>query len=112
VESIVVSSPMALTTSHMRALCHIRKATPALIDQAMDMPRLTSRASELFPQRPAAGQRQLLQVLFEKATWHAGTLRTTLFEPFEISRHSNQESFGKEKEKGGSGRDLGIWLLR
>ncbi len=33
-----------------------------------------------------------------------------LFEPFEILRHWNQENNRKEKENGGSGRDLGIWL--
>ena len=38
--------------------------------------------------------------------------RTTLFEPFEILRHSNQESYRKEKENSGSGRELGIWLPR
>ncbi len=37
-------------------------------------------------------------------------MRTTLFEPFEILRRSNQESYRKEKENGGSGRDLEIWL--
>jgi hypothetical protein len=74
------------------------------------MLRLTSRSSELFLQQPAAEQRRLLQVVVEKAAWLDGTLRTTLFEPFEILRHSNQESSRKEKENGGSGRDLGIWL--
>jgi hypothetical protein len=69
-----------------------------------------SRASELFLQQPAAEQRRLLQVVVEKAAWQDGALRTTLFEPFEILRHSNQESYRKEKENGGSGRDLGIWL--
>jgi hypothetical protein len=54
----------------------------------------------------------LLQVVVEKADWQDGALRTTLFEPFEILRHSNQESYRKEKENGGSGRDLGIWLPR
>src|SRR5579862_6460820 len=39
-----------------------------------------------------------------------GALQTALFEPFEILRHSNQESSRKEKEKAGSGRQLGIWL--
>jgi hypothetical protein len=88
------------------------KATPAPIDQALDMLRLTSRASELFLQQPAAEQRRLLRVVVEKAAWQDGALRTTLFEPFEILRHSNQESYRKEKENGGSGRDLGIWLPR
>jgi hypothetical protein len=74
------------------------------------MLRLTSRASELFLQQPAAEQRRLLQVVFEKAAWQDGKLRTTLFEPFETLRHSNQESYRKEKENGGSGRDLEVWL--
>ncbi|MGD1096109.1 MAG: recombinase family protein [Bryobacteraceae bacterium] len=89
-----------------------QKATPAPIDQAIDMLRLTSRASELFLQQPAAEQRRLLQVVVEKAAWQNGALGTTLFEPFEILRHSNQESSRKEKENCGSGRELEIWLLR
>jgi hypothetical protein len=39
-----------------------------------------------------------------------GALQTVLFEPFEILRHSNQESYRNEKEKTGSGREIGIWL--
>ena len=88
----------------------VQKATPAPVDQAVDMLRLTSRASELFLQQPAAEQRRLLQVVVEKAAWQDGALQTALFEPFEILRHSNQESYRKEKENGGSGRDLEIWL--
>ena len=95
-----------------RKIQEVQKATPAPIDQAVDMLRLTSRASELFLQQTAAEQRRLLQVVVEKAAWQDGALRTTLFEPFEILRHSNQESYRKEKENGGSGRDLGIWLPR
>jgi site-specific DNA recombinase len=96
----------------LRKIRNIQTAAPAPIDQAVDMLRLTSRASELFLQQPAAEQRRLLHVVFEKATWQDGALGTTLFEPFEILRHSNQERYTKEKEKAGSGRDLGIWLLR
>jgi site-specific DNA recombinase len=96
----------------VRKIQDIQKATPAPIDQAVDMLRLTSRTSELFLQQTAVEQRRLLQTVVEKATWKEGTLRTTLFEPFEILRHSNQESYRKEKEKAGSGRELGIWLLR
>ncbi|MGA7414548.1 MAG: recombinase family protein [Bryobacteraceae bacterium] len=95
-----------------RKIQDIQKATPAPVDQAVDMLRLTSQASELFLQQPAAEQRRLLQVVVEKAAWQDGALRTTLFEPFQILRHSNQESYRKEKENGGSSRDLGIWLLR
>ena len=95
-----------------RKIQDVQKATPAPIDQAVETLRLTSRASELFLQQPAAEQRRLLRVVVEKAAWQDGALRTTLFEPFEILRHSNQESYRKEKENGGSGRDMEIWLLR
>jgi DNA invertase Pin-like site-specific DNA recombinase len=96
----------------LRKIQDIEKATPAPIEQAIDMLRLTSRASELFLQQPAAEQRRLLQTLVKKAAWREGTLETTLFEPFEILRHSNRASAGKEKANPGSGRDLGIWLPR
>jgi site-specific DNA recombinase len=96
----------------LRKIQDIQKATPAPVDQAIDMLRLTSRASELFLQQSAAEQRRLLKVVVEKAAWQDGGLRTALFEPFEILRQSNQESYRKEKENGGSGRDLEIWLLR
>ena len=65
--------------------------------------KLKTPPSELFLEQPAAEQRRLLQVVVEKAAWRDGALRTTLFEPFEISRHSNQESCRKEKKNGGSG---------
>jgi hypothetical protein len=68
----------------------IRRVAPAPIDQAIDMLQLTSRASELFLNQPAPEQRRLLQVVMENAAWQDGTLRTTLFEPFEILRHSNR----------------------
>ena len=96
----------------LRKIQDIERATPAPVGQAIDMLRLTSRASELFLQQPAAEQRRLLQTVVEKAAWKGGTLQTALFEPFEILRHSNQESYRKEKEKAGSGREMRIWLLR
>jgi len=46
----------------------VQKATPAPVDQAVDMLRLTSRASQLFLQQPAVEQRRLLQVVLEKAS--------------------------------------------
>jgi len=46
-----------------RKIKDIQKATPAPIGQAVDMLRLTSRASEVFLQQPAAEQRRLLQVV-------------------------------------------------
>jgi hypothetical protein len=96
----------------LRKIQEIQKATPVPVDQAIDMLRLTSRASELFLQQPAVEQRRLLRSVVEKAAWKDGALQTNLFEPFEILRHSNRESYRKEKEKPGSGRDLEIWLLR
>jgi hypothetical protein len=96
--------------AQLRKIRDIQTSAPASIDQAVDMLRLTSRASELFLQQPAVEQRRLLQVVIEKAAWQNGTLRTTLFEPFEMLRHSNQESYRKEKENGGSGSNLRIWL--
>ena len=41
---------------------------------------------------------RLLQTVVENATWKCRVLRTKLFEPFEILRHSNHESSGNEKE--------------
>jgi len=74
------------------------------------MLRLTSQGSELFLQQPAAERRRLLQTMVEKAAWKDGVLQMALLEPFEILRHSNQESYRNERETPGSGRELGIWL--
>ncbi len=65
------------------------------------MLRLTSQASELFLQQCAAEQRRLPQMVVANATWKDGALQTTLFEPFEILRHSNRESHRKENENSG-----------
>ncbi|HLM98170.1 MAG TPA: zinc ribbon domain-containing protein, partial [Bryobacteraceae bacterium] len=94
----------------LRKIQDIQTATPAPVDQAIDMLCLTSRASELFLQQPGSEQRRLVQTVVEKAAWKDGALQATLFEPFEILRHSNQESHRKEMEEPGAGRDLGIWL--
>jgi DNA invertase Pin-like site-specific DNA recombinase len=94
----------------LRKIQEIQKATPAPIDQAIDILRLTSQASELFLQQAPTEQRRLLRRVVEKAAWRHGALEIALFEPFEILRHSNCESYRKEKEKVGSGRELGIWL--
>ena len=74
------------------------------------MMRLASRASELFLEQPAAEQRRFLGAVVEKATWKGGELRTTLFEPFDVLRHSNSESRRKEKEIGGSMKEKKSWL--
>lgn len=89
----------------LRKIQDVQKATPAPIDQAINLLQLTSRACGLFTQQPAAEQRRLLQVVIEKAAWQDGALRTTLFELFEILRHSNQESHRKEKQIAGSGHE-------
>jgi hypothetical protein len=52
-------------------------------------------------QQPASEQRRLLSTVMEKATWKQGALQTVLFEPFEILRRSNQESYRREREKAG-----------
>ena len=96
----------------LRKIQEIRKAEPAPIDEAIDVLRLTSRASELFLQQPAGEQRRLLKTVVERAAWKDGMLQTALFEPFEILRDSNRETLRKENEKAGSGHELEIWLLR
>ena len=95
-----------------RKIQAIQKATPAPLDEAINIMQLTSKASELFTKQPAAEQRRLLQVVVEKSAWRDGMLHATLFEPFEMLRHSNQESYRKEKEIAGSAKDSEIWLLR
>jgi hypothetical protein len=94
----------------LRKIQEIQVAAPAPVDQAIDMVHLTSQSCQLFLQQTAEEQRRLLQVLIKNAVWQDGGLRTMLFEPFEILRHSNQESTRKEKEIAGSGQDLDIWL--
>jgi site-specific DNA recombinase len=95
-----------------RNIQEIQKAAPAQVDQAVDALELTSRACRLFREQTAVEQRRLLRLLVKEATWLDGGLRTSLFEPFEILRRSNQESTRKERENSGSGQDLQIWLLR
>ena len=96
----------------LRQIHGIQNAAPAPIDHAIDTLRLTSQACDLFLQQTGAEQQRLLRLLIKEAAWEKGILRTTLFEPFEILRHSNRLSSTKEKENGGSGQDLKIWLLR
>jgi DNA invertase Pin-like site-specific DNA recombinase len=96
----------------LRKIHDIRSAAPAPIEQAIDALRLTSQACQLFQLQPASEQRRLLQVLIQGAAWKDRALQAKLFEPFEILRHSNQESNRKKKELSGTGRDFGIWLLR
>jgi len=76
----------------MNKIQDIEKAAPAPVDEAIDMLRPTSRASELFLQQTASEQRRLLQTVMEKASWKDASLLTALFEPFEILRHSVRRS--------------------
>ena len=94
----------------LRKIQEMQKATPASVDEAVDAMCLTSQACQSFLQQSGAEQRRMLQVLIQKAEWKDGELRLKLFEPFEILRHSNQQSCTKEKEIAGSGQDLEIWL--
>jgi len=96
----------------IRRINDVRSSAPAPVETAVDALRLTSRACELFEQQTLSEQRRLLQLLIKNASWQQGRLRTTLFEPFEILRHSNLESSRKEKELTGAGRDFEIWLPR
>ena len=94
----------------LRKINVVQSSAPAAVEVAVDAMRFTSRACELFDQQSSSEQRRLLQLLIKNAAWQDGQLRTTLFEPFEILRHSNRESNRKEKEISGAGRDLEIWL--
>lgn len=76
----------------------IQRATPAPVDQAIDMLRMTSRAAELFLEQSGVEQRRLLNTMVETASFKGGELRTKLFEPFEILRHSNHKKHRKENE--------------
>jgi site-specific DNA recombinase len=94
----------------VRRIDTIQKSAPVPVDTAIDVLQLTSEACRLFEQQSAAEQRRFLQLLVKKAEWRDGKLRATLFEPFEVLRHSNQESQRKERDLAGSGRDSEIWL--
>lgn len=98
--------------SIMQKIRKIQLGARAPIDEGVDMLRVVSRTSELFLQQPALEQRRFLKVVFEKASWQHGELRTSMFEPFETLRHSNHESRRKYEENQGSACDMEIWLLR
>jgi hypothetical protein len=75
----------------------------------IDMRQLISRAAELFLLQPPHEQRHLVM---EKAAWKDRALRATLFESFEILRHSNLESLRKENERPGPGQHSEVWLRK
>ena len=94
----------------LRKIANIRDSAPAPVDQAIDMLQLTSRAAESFAMQPSDERRRLLRVMVETASWQGGELRTTLFEPFEILRHSNSATARNENANNQSDDGLKVWL--
>lgn len=92
-------------------LATARDNTAVPLTAALDLVRLTSNACHAFREQNEEEQRKLLTMLIKEATWKDDRLQTSLLEPFEQLRRSNQLSHTKDKGKGGSGRDLKIWLL-
>jgi site-specific DNA recombinase len=93
-----------------RKILDLQKSAPAPVEEAIDIMGSISQAAGLFLEQTGAEQRRLLQVIMERAAWKGNMLETTLFEPFEIMRHSNRESRRKENKISGSGRDMEVWL--
>ena len=89
---------------------HATAQTP--LTTALDIARMTSNACNAFREQNDEAQRQLLTTLLKEATWQDGGLRTTLLEPFEQLRRSNQRSTTNNNGNNESGRDLTIWLPR
>lgn len=96
----------------LRKIEQMQASTPAPIEAALDLMRLTTRAATLFRQQSGHEQRRLLRTVMKTASWQAGELRLEFEEPFEILRSSNRANASNETQKAGSGRDSGIWLLR
>ena len=67
-----------------------------------------SQGYALRPFHQRYDRRLLVAALLLRAFLRRGAPRSLCL--FEILRHSNQESYRKEKENGRSGRDLGMWL--
>jgi hypothetical protein len=71
---------------------------------------MSSTSVELFLEQAPSEKRRLLQAVSKKPLGKAKSC-AALFEPFEILRRSNRESFRKEKENAGSRCVSEIWLL-
>lgn len=82
------------------------------LGKALDVLRLTSTACQAFLDQPPAEQRKLVRMTIRTATWQDGELRTTLLEPFELLRRSNQSNTNGNNGIGGNGLDFRNWLLR
>jgi DNA invertase Pin-like site-specific DNA recombinase len=95
-----------------RKLTATRTAELPPLTTALDILRLTSNACHAFREQPEPEQRKLLTMMIKEAEWRDGRLRTTLLEPFELLRRSNQVSANGINGNGGPQRDFEIWLLR
>ena len=93
-------------------LAAARSAELPLLTSAVDIIRLTSNACHAFREQPEPEQRKLLTMVLKEAQWKDGTLHTTLLEPFELLRRSNQANTNGINGNGGPETPFAIWLLR
>lgn len=93
-----------------RKLDNARQTAQVSLTTALDLARLTSNACNAFREQNETEQRKLLTTVLKEATWQEGGLRTTLLEPFEQLRRSNQLTATKQNGNDSGGRDLKIWL--
>jgi hypothetical protein len=77
---------------------------------ALDILRLTSNACHAFRAQPEPEQRKLLTMMLKEAQWKDRRLHTTLREPFELLRRSNQVNSNGINGKGGARKAFDIWL--
>lgn len=94
-----------------RKLAETRESALVPLTTALDIACLTSNACKQFCEQNEVEQRRLLTMILKEATWKDGGLRTTLLEPFEQLRRSNQLSHTNKNGNPGSGMDLKVWLL-
>jgi DNA invertase Pin-like site-specific DNA recombinase len=95
-----------------RKLAAAESAELPPLTSALDIVRLTSNACQAFREQVESEQRKLLTMMLKEAQWKDGRLHTTLLEPFELLRRSNQSTSNGINGKGGSGARFEIWLLR
>jgi DNA invertase Pin-like site-specific DNA recombinase len=95
-----------------RKLSAARSADLPPLTAGLDILRLTSNACHAFRAQPEPEQRKLLTMMLKEAQWKDGRLQTTLLEPFELLRRSNQAKVNGINGKGGAESSFEIWLLR
>jgi len=95
-----------------RRIDEIRAAAPAVVQDALNLMDLTSRAADLFAVQPVQEKQGFLRLILKSATWRQGQLQTEFQQPFENLRRSNQLSSTKHKENGATNAEIDIWLLR